>query len=101
MEESGMSSCSPPALQSSVPAASVATTLITHVLVGVEYEFGRGSGAPNRQPAAGQSRLDPVSVDDAAASRADCPVQDVMLEMNVSRSGTATGSGTEVPPPPK
>src|SRR5437870_5959435 len=40
-----------PLLQSAVPLALVATTLMTQTLVGVLAGFGIGSGWPNRHPA--------------------------------------------------
>ena len=54
---SGRFRCDAPVLQFPVPLALVATTLMTHTLVGVLPEFGIGSGGPKRHPTLVQFRL--------------------------------------------
>ena len=92
--------CSPVA-QSVVPARSLATVLMTQVLVGVLFVLGMGSGAPKRHPVELQFRLVPVSADVVGPSVALWSLQDVMRLIVCPRSGTIAGSGTELPPPPK
>jgi hypothetical protein len=47
-----------------------------------------------------QFLLLPVAVDVVPPRVAVCPVHDVIELMAKPRSGTAKGSGTELPPPP-
>ena len=60
---SGRSMFCVPDAQFVVPARSFATVLMTHVLVGVLFALGIGSGAPKRHPVELQLRLVPVSAD--------------------------------------
>ena len=84
------------------------------MLVGGEFGFGIGSGGPNRHPglsgysgfvtpAAEQSRLLPVAVASSAV-RLNVPVVGLhpAIPIRVTPvSGTALGSGTPTPLPPK
>ena len=62
--------------------------------------FGMASGAPKKQPAAVQVRLLPVCSDVVGPMVATGPVHAVMAVTALPRSGTLTGSGTKLPPPP-
>jgi hypothetical protein len=89
-----------PVSQLTVPLGAVATSSIMQMLVGELSGSGTASGAPNRQPALVQFRLLPVWVDvvpptvTTSAAHATTPVTEA------PRSGTAKGSGYELPPPP-
>ena len=72
----------------------------THTLVGVLPGLGTASGAPKRQPVLVHVRLLPVCTEVVPPRVADCPVQEVMDVIDLAWSGTANGSGTELPPPP-
>jgi len=58
-----------------------------------------GSGAPYRHPVSEQFRLLPVSVDEAAASVSNLPLQQLTFVRVFPESGTVMG-GTLAPPPP-
>ena len=87
-------------LQTTVPDAVVEAALMTQTLVGVLAAFGTASGAPKRQPVPVQVRLLPVCVDVVPASVPVWPVHAVIRLIAKLLSGTANGSGTELPPPP-
>ena len=87
-------------LQVSEPVGAAPTALRTQTLVGVLPGLGTASGAPKRQPAAEQVRLLPVCAEVVPPRLAVWPVQEVMEVTDTPRSGTAYGSGTELPPPP-
>jgi hypothetical protein len=88
-------------LQTSEPTGVPPTALRTQTLVGVLPGFGTARGAPKRQPGAEQIRLlPPVCVDVVGPRVAVCPEQEVMAVTEWPWSGTAYGSGTELPPPP-
>jgi len=89
-----------PLAQSDVPVRSVASELMTQVLMGVVVGFGTGRGAPKRHPAFVQVRTLPVSADEAAASVRDVPAHDATLATEVPMSGVAKGSGKLLNPPP-
>src|SRR5262247_3525838 len=87
-----------PVAQLRVPEGVWASAFRTQTLVGVLPGFGTASGAPKRQPTLVQLRLLPVCVEVVAPSMAVCPVHWVIELMAKPRSGTANGSGTELPP---
>ena len=89
-----------PVLQSPMPFGGPPTEFSTQTLVGVLPGFGTASGAPKRQPTDVQVRLLPVCAEVVPPRVAVWPVQLVMAVTEVARSGTANGSGTELPPPP-
>jgi len=99
-EESGSTRPVAPVLQSAVPLGGPPTAFSTHTLVGVLPGFGTASGPPKRQPAVVHVRLLPVWADVVPPRVAVWPVQEVMEVTDTPRSGTAYGSGTELPPPP-
>jgi len=82
------------------PCGACASAFVTQTLVGVLPGFGTASGAPNRQPALVQLRLLPVCADVVAPIVATSVMQLLMAVIESPRSGTANGSGTELPPPP-
>src|SRR2546425_436059 len=106
-----------PSRQLAVPAASVATRLMTHVLVMMLWAFGMGSGGPNRHPGRlgystpGAAELvqvrfgwvPPMSVVVVGPSvRLPVPAsQAVILVTEAPMSGTVAGNGTLSWPPPK
>jgi hypothetical protein len=99
-EESGRAMLVAPVLQITDPTGGAATAFSTHTLVGVLPGFGTASGAPKRHPADVQVRLLPVAVEVVPPIVAVWPEQVVIAVTEVARSGTANGSGTELPPPP-
>src|SRR5262245_57102679 len=99
-DDNGRESVVAPVLQVTVPEALVEAVLMTQTLVGVLFAFGTASGAPKRQPVDVQVRLLPVCVEVVPASVPVWPVHAVIALIAKLLSGTASGSGTELPPPP-
>ena len=89
-----------PVEQSAVPAALLATRLITQTLVGVLAGLGIGSGGPKRHPALVQLRLLPVCVEVRLVRVRLDPLHVATPVMELLMSGTAYGSGTVFLPPP-
>jgi len=89
-----------PVPQSTSPAGACDNAFVTQTLVGVLPGFGTASGAPKRQPAAEQLRLLPVCADVTGPIVATFAMQLLIAVIDSPRSGTANGSGTELPPPP-
>ena len=99
-EESGRVRLVAPVLQTTDPLGGPPTAFNTQTLVGVLPGFGTASGPPKRHPADVQVRLLPVAVEVVPPTVAVWPEQVVIAVIEVARSGTANGSGTELPPPP-
>ena len=89
-----------PVSQTADPLRLSEARLSTQTLVAGVPGFGTASGAPKRHPVDVQLRLLPVSVEVVPPRVAVCPLHEVILLMAKPRSGTAKGSGTELPPPP-
>src|SRR6185436_6035423 len=99
-DESGSTRLVAPVSQAAVPLGGPPMTKRTQTLVGVLPGLGTASGAPKRQPVLVHVRLLPVCTEVVPPRVAVCPVQEVMDVTDLARSGTANGSGTELPPPP-
>jgi hypothetical protein len=99
-DESGRLTLVVPVAQSTVPLGAVATSFRTQTLVGVLIGFGTVSGAPKRQPGFVQFLLLPVCVEDVPPTVTTSDAHEVIDDTAEPKSGTAYGSGTEVPPPP-
>jgi len=82
------------------PCGGVEIAFSTQTLVGVLPGFGTASGAPKRHPADVQLRLLPVCADVVGPIVATSVMQLLIAVIESPRSGTAYGSGTELPPPP-
>jgi hypothetical protein len=100
-EESGALMLVVPVAQLTVPDnGGVDSVLVTQTLVGVLPGFGTASGAPKKHPVALQFFWLPVWADVVGPMVATWSAQLVIVVMESPRSGTANGSGTELPPPP-
>ena len=100
VELSGRTTVVAPVSNVALPVAGADAALVTHTLVGMVMAFGTASGAPKRHPVSVQLRLLPVAVEVVPPRVPVCPVHEVIEVMANPRSGTAKGSGTELPPPP-
>ena len=99
-DDSGALMSVAPVAQFTVPLTFAESVLMTQTLVGVLPGFGTGSGAPKKQPDAVQFLRLPVWVEVAAPSVATSAAHAVIAETALLLSGSAYGSGTELPPPP-